>query len=126
MGGVDESDVAEGLRHIAQHPARDGVVLLAEQPDVVAQTQQPVEQRLCVVMVADQRQTLDQPERADQEKGKANAAIVSVLCDQLNLAPSQVAVIAGETSRQKKLLVTGISNDELQQRIAGKLDRESP
>jgi uncharacterized protein (TIGR00251 family) len=63
---------------------------------------------------------------AAPEKGKANAAILSVLCDQLGLAPSQVAVIAGETSRQKKLLITGISSDELQQRIANKLDRESP
>jgi uncharacterized protein (TIGR00251 family) len=63
---------------------------------------------------------------AAPEKGKANAAIVSVLCDQLNLSPTQVAVIAGETSRHKKLLIIGISNDELQQRIAGKLDRESP
>lgn len=60
---------------------------------------------------------------AAPEKGKANAAIVSVLCDQLNLSPSQVAVVAGETSRQKKLLITGISSDELQLRIANKLNR---
>ncbi len=63
---------------------------------------------------------------AAPEKGKANAAIVSVLCKQLNLSPSQVAVIAGESSRQKKILIAGISSDELQRRILTKLDRAPP
>lgn len=55
------------------------------------------------------------------EKGKANAAILEVLADALNLKRSQIAMISGETSSQKKFLVTGITVEELQSRIAAKL-----
>src|SRR5580658_763963 len=36
-GAVDEGDVGEGLREVADEPLGDRVVLLGEQPDVVAQ-----------------------------------------------------------------------------------------
>lgn len=51
------------------------------------------------------------------EKGKANAAIVEVLCDGLGLRRSQIELIAGETNAKKKFLVREISAEELQQRI---------
>lgn len=52
------------------------------------------------------------------EKGKANAAIIEVLADALDLKRSQIALLSGETSSQKKFLVTGIAIEELQSRIA--------
>lgn len=50
------------------------------------------------------------------EKGKANAAIIGVLADVLALKRSQISLIAGETSSQKKFLVIGITLEELQER----------
>ena len=44
VGGVDERDVAEGLREIPHLAARAGVVLLGKQPHVVPKRQQALEQ----------------------------------------------------------------------------------
>lgn len=52
------------------------------------------------------------------EKGKANVRIVDVLCEELSLRKSQVELVAGETSRSKKFVITGVSLEELQQRLA--------
>lgn len=52
------------------------------------------------------------------EKGKANAAIIDVLTNALSLKRSQVSLISGETSSQKKFLITGIAMADLQSRIA--------
>lgn len=57
------------------------------------------------------------------EKGKANAAIVEVLADQLDLKRSQISLQSGETSGHKKFLVTGISMPDLQSRIEAALQR---
>ena len=51
------------------------------------------------------------------EKGKANDAIIEVLADLLELKRNQLRLVSGATSSQKKFLVTGVSLDELQQRI---------
>ena len=56
------------------------------------------------------------------EKGKANAAIIEVLADDLSLKRSQIALLSGETSSQKKFLVTGISMPDLQARINAALE----
>src|SRR5260370_23070586 len=42
--GVDQTDVAEGLRKIAQHAARERIELLGQQANVVAARKQSVEQ----------------------------------------------------------------------------------
>ena len=42
---VDQRDVGEGLRKVADQAAGARIVFLAEQPDIVAQRQQPLEQR---------------------------------------------------------------------------------
>ena len=55
------------------------------------------------------------------EKGKANRAIVEVLCDALDLRAAQLELISGETSAQKRFVVSGIPAQELAQRIAGVL-----
>ena len=51
------------------------------------------------------------------EKGKANKAILELLAKQLRLRKSQLELISGETSHQKRFLVRDITADELQQRI---------
>ena len=56
------------------------------------------------------------------EKGKANDAVVEVLCEELSLRRSQVELLSGQTSREKKFLIAEISLDELAERIAGALE----
>jgi len=51
------------------------------------------------------------------EKGKANQAVVDVLCDVLGLRRSQIELISGDTSRQKRFLVRDITVDQLQQKL---------
>jgi len=53
------------------------------------------------------------------EKGKANKAIAELLCRELSLKKSQIELVAGETSRQKRFLVRGVSPEELARRIEG-------
>jgi hypothetical protein len=52
------------------------------------------------------------------EKGKANKAVVKLLSKTLGLKKSQIELIAGETSHQKRFLVYAVSPDELAERIA--------
>ena len=47
------------------------------------------------------------------EKGKANKAIIEVFCKSLGLKRSQVELIAGETSSQKRFLVRGTTVEAL-------------
>lgn len=51
------------------------------------------------------------------EKGKANDAIVNLLCAALGLKRSQVALAAGPASADKKILIRGVTPTELAQRI---------
>jgi hypothetical protein len=51
------------------------------------------------------------------EKGKANKAIVAVLGQELSLRKSQIEILSGETSRQKRFLVRDIAADDLARRI---------
>ena len=64
--------------------------------------------RVCVTQVA--------------EKGKANKALAGVLSKELGLRKSQLELIAGVTSAEKKFLVRGITPDELAGRIARVLE----
>jgi len=52
------------------------------------------------------------------EKGKANQAVVDVLCDSLGLRRSQLQLISGDTSRQKRFLVRDITVGQLQQKLS--------
>jgi len=52
------------------------------------------------------------------EKGKANKAILELLAKQLRLRKSQVELVSGATSHQKRFLIRGITAAELLQRIA--------
>ncbi len=51
------------------------------------------------------------------EKGKANKAIIAVLCKQLGLRKSQIELLSGAAASAKKFLVREIDADELRRRI---------
>ena len=51
------------------------------------------------------------------EKGKANKALIAVLAKELSLRKSQIELIAGGTSSQKRFLVRDIVPEELTERI---------
>ena len=46
---------------------------------------------------------------APPDKGRANDAIVEVLADVLGLKRTQIVLVSGPTSRQKKFLLRGVS-----------------
>jgi uncharacterized protein len=56
------------------------------------------------------------------EKGKANKAIVELLSKSLKLKKSQIELIAGETSHNKRFLVHGVAIAELAGRIERAVD----
>lgn len=51
------------------------------------------------------------------EKGKANKALIKLLTKKLRLRRSQLTLVSGETSADKKFLVRGLDRDELMARI---------
>lgn len=51
---------------------------------------------------------------ASPDKGRANDALVEVLAESLGLTRSQIALVSGTTSRQKKFLVRGVTAEILQ------------
>jgi uncharacterized protein len=56
------------------------------------------------------------------EKGKANKAVIRVLCEQLKLRPNQIELQSGVTSAQKRFIIREVPLVELQQRIAAALE----
>ncbi|MGD0655052.1 MAG: DUF167 domain-containing protein [Thermoguttaceae bacterium] len=52
------------------------------------------------------------------EKGKANKAVVELMAKSLGLRKSQIEMISGETSHQKRFLIRGITPQELAQKLA--------
>lgn len=55
---------------------------------------------------------------APPDQGRANKALVEVLRDALGVKRSQLELIAGETSREKRFLVRGIDKAELEKRLS--------
>ncbi len=55
---------------------------------------------------------------AAPEKGKANKRILAVLAARLGLAGGDLQVVGGQTSRDKRVLVLGLSTTELRSRLA--------
>ena len=49
--------------------------------------------------------------------GAANAALVRLLAEQLGLRKSDIQIVAGSSSRNKRLAAEGLSQDELEKRI---------
>lgn len=50
-------------------------------------------------------------------EGEANAAVARLLARALRVAPSTVAVIRGERSRDKRVRITGLTEAELRSRL---------
>ena len=55
------------------------------------------------------------------EDGRANKALVELLRDALNLKRADVELLSGDKSRDKRLLIRGLTRQELSARIAGLL-----
>ncbi len=58
------------------------------------------------------------------ERGKANKALIELLSKSLKLKKSQIELIAGETSHQKRFLVRGLKPEEFMVRIRPHLSAE--
>lgn len=56
------------------------------------------------------------------ERGKANKAIVMLLAEELSLKRSQVELVTGQTSPQKRFLLRGLKPDEVAARLAPLLE----
>jgi hypothetical protein len=56
---------------------------------------------------------------AAPERGRANDAIVELVAAALKLKRSQISLLTGETSRDKRLLIEGITPDDLKARVDG-------
>ncbi len=54
---------------------------------------------------------------APPEDGRANQALVEVLREALGLKRSQVELLSGATSRDKRFLLRGVSADEVRRRL---------
>ena len=54
------------------------------------------------------------------EKGKANKAIIELLAAELQIKKSQIELLSGETTSQKKFLFRGITADVLLAQICRK------
>jgi uncharacterized protein (TIGR00251 family) len=50
-------------------------------------------------------------------EGRANTALKKLLAKKLGLSPSRVEIIAGEHSRQKLLLISGTSREEVEKAL---------
>jgi uncharacterized protein (TIGR00251 family) len=54
---------------------------------------------------------------AAPERGKANEAIVAALADALGLKRSTIGLLSGETSRDKRFLIEGLTPDDMRARL---------
>ena len=60
---------------------------------------------------------IDVAVHAAPEKGKANKAIVAVLAKALGLKKGQVRLLGGEASRDKRILLQGLTAEEAAERV---------
>ncbi len=54
---------------------------------------------------------------AAPERGKANAAVTSLIADALGLPPSAVCVVAGHTQARKQIEVAGLEPEAIRKRL---------
>src|SRR5260221_516936 len=72
-------------------------------------------------VVGEQAGSLKVAVTAPPEDGRANKAIVAVLREALDLKRSQVELIGGLTSREKRVLIRGVHAAELQSKLNAQL-----
>ena len=56
--------------------------------------------------------------QAPPVEGKANQALIRFLSETLSISRSQLSIAAGETGRNKAVLITGLSKPELLKRLS--------
>ena len=81
--------MGERLREVSELTAGDGIVLLGEQPHVIAEVEEPLEQLACLVYLSLPGENLNEPERAREEHALAR------------WEPVDVAVLVGEVTKDK-------------------------
>ncbi|MBI1832912.1 MAG: YggU family protein [Planctomycetes bacterium] len=68
-------------------------------------------------VVGEQAGALKVAVTAPPDKGRANDAIVEVLAEALGLKRSQVEIVSGHTSRQKRFLLRGLTAEALRAKL---------
>jgi hypothetical protein len=58
---------------------------------------------------------------APPEKGKANTLVESIICTALGLTKNEVHIVAGKTSPNKVVEITGLTQDDIFNRIEKQL-----
>src|SRR5438105_2699941 len=71
LSAIDQKNMGEGLREIAQLPMVPEIVFLRQQTDIIAQSEHLFENRPGFGMPAHQHQIIDQPEGARQKSSFA-------------------------------------------------------
>jgi uncharacterized protein (TIGR00251 family) len=69
-------------------------------------------------VVGEQAGALKVAVTAPPDKGRANGALVEVLAEALGLKRSQIELVSGMTSKQKKFLLRGLSVETLRAQLA--------
>jgi|JI9StandDraft_1071089.scaffolds.fasta_scaffold00278_12 uncharacterized protein (TIGR00251 family) len=59
---------------------------------------------------------------AKPENGKANEAVIELLSKIWRLRKSQIHILSGDTSRQKRILITEVCSDEFSAKLQACLD----
>jgi uncharacterized protein (TIGR00251 family) len=59
---------------------------------------------------------------APPDRGRANKALAALLAELLEVKKAQIALVGGDTSHDKRFLVTGLTVAELQGRVARLLE----
>ena len=97
------------------------MILLAEHPEglIVPIRAQPGAKRVGVL--GEQAGSLKLAVTAPPQDGRANKALLELLRNVLDLKRSQVELFSGETSREKRFLVRGVSRTELEMRLTALL-----
>jgi hypothetical protein len=55
--------------------------------------------------------------------GKANQVLIGFLAEVLNIPQSRIDLVAGQTSRNKLITITGMTSAEVHQRIVAKIPK---
>jgi uncharacterized protein (TIGR00251 family) len=97
------------------------VIQLTDQPDGVVLPVRAQPRARKPGVAGEQGGALKVAVSAPPEEGKANAALVETLAAVLGVKRSQVELLSGSTSRDKRFLIRGIARAELQLRLSALL-----
>lgn len=89
---------------------------LRQNADVLVVRVTPKSSRNAVVVEGDAVKIYVTAPPAD---GEANAAVIAVLAKALGIAKSKLAIVRGESSREKTISVEGLSAEEALRRLNG-------